>query len=810
MSSKTRILFLIDKLVPAGTQTNLLQIVKGLDRERFQPYVISLLGGGELAQEFRLAGVDPVILNTGKIYGVSGFKTFRFLLAWLRENKVDLIQTHFLHADILGVIAGRLAGVKKIITARRDEGFWRSKRQILINRLLTLGTDKVLCNSRAVAEAVRHDEKAPEKKLFVIHNGIDVEKPSAEIRKKVRDSLGVRDEEILVGVIANMRHSVKGHRYLIEAIPSIVAKAPLVKFLFIGDGDLRQEFERQASTLGVRDSIFFLGSRRDISSLINGMDLGCQPSLSEGFSNSVLELMALAKPVVATKVGGNPEVMTQDSGILVEPKDSKALAAGILNLAENGWGREAMGAAARRRIEEGFSVERMVRNYEEFYKELLRHETRDKRHETGDARRQTGDKRQETQDPRRESPVARQEAKEGSERALSSVRNDAQDSVSGLVSDVSGLKRICHLIWALEPGGAERQVITIAKWQKEHGYEPRVVCLTRKGLLAEELESRGIPVDLIEKKPGADFSVIKRLGNFLNQNQIDLLHTHVPTAGLWGRLAALGAKKCRVIVSEHSDMAATNPKFKWVNRALTFRTDAYLVVSEHIKNLMEGAGIDGSKIKVVRNGIPLPESMNKESRKKMRESLGYQASDFVIGTVGRLEERKDHSMLLTAAREVIRAVPGARFLLVGDGPCRQNLEDQTGALGIEKQVRFAGVQQNIPDWLSVMDVFVLSSITEGISISLLEAMSFSKPCVVTRVGGNPEVVTDNLDGKLVPAKDPFSMTLTLVELLRSPDRAERLGRAARERVFEKFSIDAMMKGIDGVYRETLNTAHKTV
>src|SRR3989338_7725608 len=132
---KIKILYLIDKLVPAGTQTNLFELVKRLDRNKFEPHVIALLGGGGLEGEFEAAGGEPIILKVRKVYGPSGWKALSYLTKYIKEEKINIVQTFFLHADILGSLAAKFARVPRVVMSRRDEGFWRSRRQLIMNRV---------------------------------------------------------------------------------------------------------------------------------------------------------------------------------------------------------------------------------------------------------------------------------------------------------------------------------------------------------------------------------------------------------------------------------------------------------------------------------------------------------------------------------------------------------------------------------------------------------------------------------------------------------------------------------------------------
>ncbi|MDD5670484.1 MAG: glycosyltransferase, partial [Candidatus Omnitrophica bacterium] len=691
-----RILYIIDKLLPAGTQMDLLRLVRSLDRGRFCPYVVALQTGGQVAKDLESAGVKPVILDVKRAYDFSGLRALGFLVRFMRQEKIDIVQLHFLQADMLGTLAAKLAGVKKIITTRRDEGFWMTPRQRMLSRFFGARADCVLANSEAVKKAALDREKltCP---VRVIHNGVEMERyaESSQDRRAVRAELGLSDDEILIGVIANMRHRIKGYEYLLEAVPQVLAEIKNARFLFVGDGDLRPDYEARAAELGVSKKIIFIGSRRDTVRLINAMDIACLSSLTEGFSNALLEYMACGKPVIATDVGGNPEIVGT-AGILVPPKDSRALADAMTGLARNGELRASLGREARQRIAENFTVERTVAAYQEFYEELLQTQvpgprTQDQERDKGRGTRKTQDPRPKTQDQERDKgqggagskPTAEGSLRRGEtatrgeeKRVIASppippsdgtppwaVEAGAGTRDDGHASPVSHeplpvprsrdlglaapqtthLIRVCHLIWALEAGGAERQVVTMALWQKRHGFDPRVVCLTRKGLYAEELEKQGVSVTLVEKRPGLDFSIVGRLAAFLKENSIDVLHAHVPTANFWGRLAAAWAGVRIVFVHEHSALSATDWKFRLVNWLLVPWTTRYIAVSGQIGDALVRAGIPGKKVVVARNGIPIGGAHLQVDRAKIRAELAISDHTVVVGTVGRLENRKDHA-----------------------------------------------------------------------------------------------------------------------------------------------------------------------
>ena len=189
--------------------------------------------------------------------------------------------------------------------------------------------------------------------------------------EKMKQELGIDNSDRIIGCVGTLR-SVKGHKYLIQAIPLILDKFPHTRLVLVGDGPLRSELERLAEKLKVRERIMFLGYRPDVSELMNIFDIFILPSLSEGLSNVLLEAMAASKPVIATNVGGNPEVVEDGrTGLLVPPKDPKKIAEAVNELLDNKNKRLEMGKAGLERVKEKFSISKTVREYKEVYLEVL-------------------------------------------------------------------------------------------------------------------------------------------------------------------------------------------------------------------------------------------------------------------------------------------------------------------------------------------------------------------------------------------------------------------------------------------------------
>jgi len=756
------ILFLIDKLAPAGTQINLLQIVKHLDRNKFNPKVIALMEGGELLDEFKSTGIDPIVLKVKRVYGLSGFRAFFFLIRYMKREEIDIVQTHFLHADILGTFAAKIAGVSKIITARRDEGFWRKKRQLFMNHFLNRYADYILANSEAVKEAVLTNEKVNSKKVNVIYNGVDLHHhyPSRELRENTRESLGIRDEEIIIGMIANMRHEVKGHRILIKAL-SFLHKQPYpFKVLLIGDGPLRNKFEQYAVRLKVSDRILFLGSRRDINALMNASDLICTPSLSEGFSNTILEAMAVGKPVLASNVGGNPEIVVDgETGILVRPRHAEALAQEISDLLNHQELFLKMGEAGRKQIENHFSAEKMAKEYEAFYEKILEQVL-----------------------PKKKTKHTKRRFRHGSSHAV----------------------RVMHIIWSLDLGGAEQVVVNLTRHLNRERFQPIVCCLNEKGRYASLVENEGIPIFEMNKKPKLDLFLIPRLVKLIKRMEIDLIHTHLFSANLWGRIAAKLAG-VPVISTEHGMDTWRNSIDLALDQWLTSFNAKIVCVSEGVKKFYSTRNYSlNGKVKIIHNGIEIDKFAPASDRIEIRRQLGLGPDTHVVGIVGRLVPEKAHNDFIDAIKLLSDQDQQIRGLIIGEGKLLNQLKAKVIKMRLEDKIYFLGNRKELPILYQAMDVFVMSSLREGFPLTILEAMAAKVPIVATNVGGVGECIEHEKDGILVEPKNPKKLAEAIQRILTDQNLKEKLIHHANEKVRSRFSVQKMTKDHELLYEETLN------
>jgi len=359
------IAFFPPRLVTGGTQRHLLEVLKFLDRRRFLPLVISAKRGGELGRAIVDAGVELVQLDLGeRLLSADFIRCVRATAAIFRARAVDVVQCFQWRPALIGMAAARLAGRGRIIAGRRSTPVEHGARAILED-LVVRFADRVVVN----AEALR-PRGAAGTRTEVIPSGVDTERfrPRPEIRAQARDRLGLAIDDAVIGTVGRLEVR-KGTAMLLEAA-ALLAKKGLseLRVVVVGDGPLRDELPALAARLGIADRVRLLGDRSDIPEILAALDVFVLPSRSEGMSNALLEAMATALPVVATAVGGNPEVVSAEmTGVLVPPDDVNTMAEAMQRLVESPTLATQLGVAARRRVEECYGARAMVRRLEAVY-----------------------------------------------------------------------------------------------------------------------------------------------------------------------------------------------------------------------------------------------------------------------------------------------------------------------------------------------------------------------------------------------------------------------------------------------------------
>lgn len=363
--------------------------------------------------------------------------------------------------------------------------------------------------------------------------------------------------------------------------------------------------------------------------------------------------------------------------------------------------------------------------------------------------------------------------------------------------------RVVHLVTTLAIGGLEKVVLDLVRSRTRDVFSMHVICLDGSGVLQQGFSELGVAVETIGTTGSVPIRIL-RLARRLKQLQPHVLHTHNPQAHLHGALAAKLAKVPVVVHTKHGRGYPDRRLIATFSRLASRWTSCFVAVSEDAANVArDSERVPAQKLCVIHNGIDV-------DRFAARQARPAHAAGRAV-TVGRLDPIKDQLTLLRAVRVVVDKNPAFQLDIVGDGPSRPELEAQRNALGLTGHVRFHGYREQVGPYLAASDFFVLSSISEGVSLALLEAMASGLPVVATDVGGNREVVVPGETGYLVPAGSPEALAEAMLNLQADTTVLERMGGAARRRVENQFNLRTVVAEYEGMYagcleRNMLNPA----
>lgn len=356
---------------------------------------------------------------------------------------------------------------------------------------------------------------------------------------------------------------------------------------------------------------------------------------------------------------------------------------------------------------------------------------------------------------------------------------------------------VVHCIFSVAVGGQEMVVLSLTGKADRSRFAPRVLCLHRGGELAPRFEALGIPVDVLDRPVGGgSLGALRAMVRYLRRHRPAILHTHNPTPHQFGALSRLAAGVPVLVHTKHGRNQLLTRKGQVYERIAGQLTDALVPVSEDAAEVARTVDhVASSRIQVIRNGIalgaePLPRTASAQWR---------------AVHVARLNEVKDQPTLLRAARLVADREPQFRLDIVGDGEERIALERLAHELRLGDIVTFHGLHAEVRPFLDAAGVFVLSSVSEGIALTLLEAMAAGLPVVATDVGGNREVVLPGETGTLVPATDPAALAAAILATLSDPIRAAAMGAAGRARAAQFFSLDQTVREYEALYLRLLRS-----
>lgn len=358
---------------------------------------------------------------------------------------------------------------------------------------------------------------------------------------------------------------------------------------------------------------------------------------------------------------------------------------------------------------------------------------------------------------------------------------------------------ILHLTFDMRIGGTEMVIKSIIESSAATAFDMSVFCIEEPlGPWGDLLQEKGVPVYSHARRPGFDILLVKALRKHIRKHRIDILHCHQYTPWVYGTLAALGGK-CKVLFTEHGRFYPDSSSWKRrvINPVLTLFTDGFTAISQatcHALNTYEFIPL--KRIELIYNGIkPLTVS---KSHAQLKCKLNIPEDNMVLGTIARFDPIKNHAMMLDAFAEVLKHIPNCSLVIVGDGDERPNIEKKIASLGLGNRVVLTGYQVDPAQYLNMMDVFLLSSLSEGTSMTLLEAMSLSKPCVVTDAGGNAEIIKHEINGYVTPNDDSSAFAAAIQHIL-NKDTLTCFGENAYSRFLDKFVDTIMVKHYTKIY-----------
>jgi glycosyltransferase involved in cell wall biosynthesis len=351
---------------------------------------------------------------------------------------------------------------------------------------------------------------------------------------------------------------------------------------------------------------------------------------------------------------------------------------------------------------------------------------------------------------------------------------------------------VVHLVLSLDIGGLEAVVVNLAA-RASDGIEVTVVCLEARGALAERLVDRRINVECIGTPSTPVMASVRRLRRRLCELTPDVLHCHNQKALIHGSLATLGWRTPALIYTRHGRTRVSTLLTQAANRLGVHRSRFVVGVSDDASEIARREGARTSRLRVIRNGIDV----------QAYDAPGYhvRAGNAHAVTVARLAPVKDIGTLLRAARIVRRARGDFRLSIIGDGPSRPELEALSRELGLSETVTFHGASTDPRPFLADANIFVQSSTSEGLSLTLVEAMAAGLPVVATDVGGNAEVVKSQITGLLAPPRDPGALAEAILQILASPSAATAMSRSARARAEREFDVSRMVAEYEELYRQ---------
>jgi glycosyltransferase involved in cell wall biosynthesis len=705
---------------------------------------------GFLADEARRSGLTVHSGNLG-ILGI--FKLVRLI----RRHRFDIVNTVLLGAAVIGGISAILSGISPRLVVTVNNAilypgitWWRRLLVVTAYRFVNSLDPIYFSKSNRVREELLGLVRVSSKRVHAIPNPIPLETmPPLHTRARVRAELDIKDGEIAIGVIGKLVPQ-KGHRYLIEAAPAIVAYNPAVRFYFVGDGPLRSKLEQGASHV-CPGRFRFLGNREESARYALAMDIVVIPSIFEGLPNVLLEALAVGKPVVSTAVGGCDEVIQDgENGILAQAGDAQSLIRCICRLLDHPEIAEQIGKRGQESVRRRFEANKVASE-------------------------------------------------------VGALIEEASRKTEATSEDMARGRAVLLLISSSDVGGAQTHVAWLAQDGLRNGIRMVVAC--PPGPLLGKLLSNGAEVYVLR----FGFLAAIRIASIVRKIRPKIVHVHLLGAALHGTIGSLLANGPLIAYTVHNLVIYPGMKawkrymFPFITRMIARWIGQFIVVSDEIGQfLVQSLRISQDKVRLIHNGISFSglEQLGSGSG-DIRQKIGVATSCHLLGTVGRITFQKGHEFLIEALRSLASEFPALHCIIVGDGDQREEIERLIREFRIQDRVHLVGFQQDVLSWYRAMDIVAFPSRFEGLPITVIEAAYAGRPVIATDVGGVKEIVQDGVTGLLVPPEDSIALVNGIRRLLNDPSFAEMLGRQARAIAIDRFDVQKCSEKTISVYEELL-------
>lgn len=367
---------------------------------------------------------------------------------------------------------------------------------------------------------------------------------------------------------------------------------------------------------------------------------------------------------------------------------------------------------------------------------------------------------------------------------------------------------IVHIVNRLAIGGLETVLVELINHMPDTHYRHAIVCITEATDFKKRIHRSDVPIFELHKRPGHEPGLYRRAWTLLRQLKPAIVHTYNISGMELAFVARVAGVRC-CVHAEHgrdaSDPLGRNWKYNALRKVSRMFIDRWIAVSMDLHAWMaDTLHVSHANRILVYNGVATGRFRHDtEVRRRLRHDLGFKESELVIGTIGRLDPVKNQTLLIDAFADLRQRGAGARdrlrLVIVGDGPLRADLQTRVAQAEIQRVTWMPGARDDVADILNALDLFVLPSIAEGVPMTILEAMATSRPVVATAVGGNAEVVLDNETGFLVPDGDAAALSAAIGRYIDEPSLLDKHGAAARMRVQQHFSIEAMTAKYTSLY-----------